>query len=105
MENKIMTIDQLDQVAGGYGAETAVLAEAFGYGNELDRYSMPSGKTCDKVRERLYKEFGITAVLKHLGGGIIILEPQKNEYLDNKTGKMLTHVEVMTRVRQKYPRK
>jgi hypothetical protein len=26
MENKAMTMDQLDQVAGGYHAETAVLA-------------------------------------------------------------------------------
>ena len=30
---------------------------------------------------------------------------EKNEYLDNKTGKHLTHLEVMTLVRKKYPRK
>ena len=102
MENKAMTMDQLDQVAGGYHAETAVLAEAFGYGDELDRYSTPSGKTCDKVRARLYTEFGITAVLKDTKG-IFDVVMEKNEYVDNKTGKHLTHLEVMTHVRQKYP--
>ena len=104
MENKAMTGEQLDQVDGGDHAETAVLAEAFGYGDELDRYSTPSGKTCAKVRARLYTEFGITAVLKDTKG-IFDTVMEKNEYIDNKTGKHLTHLEVMTLVRKKYPRK
>jgi hypothetical protein len=108
MENKAMTLEQLEQVAGGHQQEIAVLMDAFGmsYGLTMVDFS----QTAAEIKKRLKDEFGIDAVLfgchnKHAQGLYIGHADEKNTYKDIQTGRSMTHKEVMTLIRKIYPHK
>ena len=108
MENKAMTLEQLEQVAGGHQQEIAVLMDAFGmsYGLTMVDFS----QTAAEIKKRLKDEFGIDAVLfgchnKQVQGSYIGHFDEKNIYKDIQTGRSMTHKEVMTLIRKIYPHK
>ena len=103
MESKMMTMEQMDQVAGGHQEEIDVLGEAFGISTD-SKTRWGAKKDAEKIAKRLNDEFGITAVM-HGGHDTYFGDQEKNYYLNKKTGKSMTHLEVMKLVRQKYPRK
>ena len=81
MENKAMTLEQLEQVAGGHQQEIDVLMDAFGmsYGLTMVDFS----QTAAEIKKRLKEEFGIDAVLsgrhnKHAQGLYIGHADEKN---------------------------
>ena len=105
MENKAMTLEQLEQVAGGHQQEIAVLMDAFGMS-----YGPLGFSPTEEIKKRLKDEFGIDAVLfgchnKHAQGLYIGHADEKNIYKDIQTGRSMTHKEVMTLIRKIYPHK
>ena len=105
MENKAMTLEQLEQVAGGHQQEIDVLMDAFGMSHGPGGFS-----PVEEIKKRLKEEFGIDAVLsgchnKHAQGLYIGHADEKNTYKDIQTGRSMTHKEVMTLIRKIYPHK
>ncbi len=105
MENKAMTLEQLEQVAGGHQQEIDVLMDAFGMS-----YGPGGFIPTEEIKKRLKDEFGIDVVLygrhnKQVQGSYIGHFDEKNIYKDIQTGRSMTHKEVMTLIRKIYPHK
>ena len=89
--DKKMNIEDLEAVSGGADVETQILRRAF----RLPEYDHTL-KNFTQIASILKNEFNVRIEFEH--------DDIKNKYWDIKTGKPLTHLEVMKRIRAKYPR-
>lgn len=91
--DKKMNIEDLEAVSGGADVETQILRQAF----RLPEFSgFNAFKIFSQISSILKDEFNVRIDFEH--------DDIKNKYWDIKTGKPLTHLEVMKRIRAKYPR-
>lgn len=93
INDKRMNDEDLEAASGGSDLETNVLRRAF-------RLPEFSGFNCfklfGKIKSILKDEFNVRIEFKD--------DDYKNQYWDIKTGKALTHLDVMKKIRAKYPR-
>ena len=93
INDKRMNDEDLEAVSGGSNLETDVLRRSF----RLPEFSeFNCFKLFGKIKSILKDEFNIRIEFEH--------DDIKNQYWDIKTGKALTHLDVMKKIRAKYPR-
>ena len=89
--DKKLNIEDLEAVSGGADVETRILRQALrvpGFDGTLKYFT--------QIASKLKDEFNVRIDFEH--------DDIKNKYWDIKTGKPLTHLEVMKKIRAKYPR-
>lgn len=89
--DKKMNNEDLEAVSGGADVENHILQQAF----RLPKFGHTT-KNFTQIASILKNEFNVRIEFEH--------DDIKNKYWDIKTGKPLTHLEVMKKIRAKYPR-
>ena len=89
--DKKLNIEDLEAVSGGAYVENQILRQAL----RLPEFGHTT-KNYTQITSILKDEFNVRIKFEH--------GDDKNKYWDIKTGKPLTHLEVMKKIRAKYPR-
>ena len=90
--DKKLNIEDLEAVSGGADLETYILRRAL----RLPEIAGTTLKYFRQIASKLKDEFNVRIDFEH--------DDIKNKYWDIKTGKALTHLDVMKKIRAKYPR-